>query len=996
MLTLVDLNHDLIEQVIAELQPLPRPDLSATTIVFPSQRLTFFFRQRLADEFDQPYFPPRLLTVDALFDFLHEFNFPGFSRIGEMEATYHVFRCLPEVFTAGVYAGGQLPARFGNFFSWALKLWQAVEELLVEGSDFATIDADKFACFAELGDYHQPYKTFIHRLPALIQRFLLLLETERKSTRGSRYHRLAGLAENGSLLMPPVQNWIFAGMNALNASERKLLRHIFANTPSRLILKTDPAALSQAASPFNLHLQTIRDLQLEPPVVDRSQPVWNRFADKVFIYPTANVEAEMVQIHDIVKTLVSERSETDLKRIGVVLPDPSSLIPFVQGVVSRLDMAAGSIPFNITLGYPFPRTPLFQLIDALLRTRENRQPQGLAVTDYLDLIRHPYVKLSANDPAGDPLRQGIHQIESLICQENLLWIEPEAMEERLAASLGQAAVAGVAVIEPQTGQAIVAEIRRLHQRFLVKETLDLAGLVAFLKAALNAITPSGPGGGRGYLFLNEYLAAGQAILDELLDFAEAPATAPAMAGADFIDLALLIRRHFNGRQIQFQGSPLKGIQVMGMLEFRGLQFDEVIIADALEGILPESRKYDPLLPYDIRRLFGIRGHPDWEKLFAANFFSLIGSARRVHILYPQQPGGGVSGEAFQRSRFLERIVYETEKERGQWRQTVNSSLTFAVTKKKLQRIVKSPAVREKLTAMTYSPSALESFIKCPVRFYWVRVMGLEERPEPQSEADAGVFGSIVHLALKTLCQGFVSQRRSGSKKFNVAAAAINQAVDSSYREHHFSPDSGSERIRHWVLLQKLREFITDDLGRLREKNIRIIGLEKKISVTLMPGDPDQATRFTGTIDRLEAEGKLRRIIDYKTGSSPRQPRIGAGSLFSVKDLYRLDEREYTAVLQNLRKAFPGFQLLLYTAMLRQHEGLPLSELDAEYLFLKERVERRTVLPETAAEKEDLMNHFMANLQEVLTDLRRRETFIPNPRDENYCSACPFRTLCGNY
>ncbi len=273
---------------------------------------------------------------------------------------------------------------------------------------------------------------------------------------------------------------------------------------------------------------------------------------------------------------------------------------------------------------------------------------------------------------------------------------------------------------------IAAQVGSLHRRFIPQGIAGMQPLLAFLQQALESV---GSEKNRGsHLFLNEYAAAALDALEELKDFALSHDSV--FQGADAAGLAAMVRSHFRGRTIRFEGSPLQGVQVMGPLEFRGLSFDEIVILDALEGVLPGTMKYDPVLPADIRAIFGLRDYGDWETVYAFNFFAMLGSAKRVHVLYPRK---SEDGKECERSRFIERIAYAVEKKNGQAPAASPLSLPFGILPRELRTAAKDQAVRERLGAIALSPSSLEAFVKCPLQFYFSRVLGLKEREEVAPE-----------------------------------------------------------------------------------------------------------------------------------------------------------------------------------------------------------------------------------------------------------------------
>jgi len=981
VLTLVPLAEDLVGRTADWLISAAGGDFSATAAVFPNKRFLYFLRRELCRRQEGPFFPPQLLTIDALFDSLFNLNTPGFVACGDLEASYVLWECslreLPE----------QTDPAFAAFYPRARQLLRACEEILVEGGDFEHVSVDLFQEFAALGEYHLPFRAFIERLPALLGGFVDRMRERRLASRGFRWHTVARLAEAEDLILPPVERWLFCGLNVLNRNEEKLLRRLFAAGTGHLILQTDRAALADPWSPFAPQKRTIDLLGL---TVDEPGPAgapafWNRFAGRVFLHPAAGIEDEMEQAQRLIEEAVRQNPDA-LTRIGVALPNGASLVPFVQGCVSRFDMSAKTVPFNITLGYPLSRTPVFQLIDAALALAESRQGEYLSAAAYLRLIRHPYCKLSAVPEREEWLRRGIHRLEETIAERNLVRFRPVD----LLAGLDPEAPESEGAVLPSEGEtpidegaAVRREIESLHARFLLPPappTLP-ADVLPFLEAILSFL--AGEGGGR-YLLLREFLAAANEALAELLAFRDRyPA---AFVDTSFSAVASLVRRHFEMQQVNFEGSPVRGVQVMGMLEFRGLSFDRVFVCDALEGILPESVKYDPILPADVRRVLGISEPDVSERLFALNFFSLVGSARQVHLLYPRNREGGRERE---RSRFIERIVYELEKA-GEAAAVPAVGLFPPLPATVPKIIAKGKELRCRLDSLTFSPSALETYLHCPARFYYGFVLGFMERERAASETDGGLIGAIAHRILREFFGRYPRGGREGEW-----SAGLRPLIEEGYREFHLDPAAGLEKMRVWALERRLREFLVADSARLAAMGAFVQEREMRLaSEFVLPGRP-RPVPVAGYADRLERENERWRIVDYKTGAAFPARVAPAGFLNRLAE-----ESDVPLYLERLRRfavAGRGFQVLLYMLLFARQRQVPFAAVSGAYCFLRE--PDAFFKPLSARDDGDdpatLLEGFAADLIEVLRDVFGRAAFHPNASDAAYCRHCPFRAPCGN-
>lgn len=986
MLKIINLNEDLITATVDEILKENKEDFSNLIVIFPSKRMRLFLQEKLSQKIGKNYFPPHMLTIDNFFNYLFELNFPGFKYANELEASIFLFLAVKEVFKGSVCYGGEIDNSYIDFFPNILNILNAVEEILVEGGKIEKLNGDIFKEFVRYGEYHKEYKNFIIELPQLIKRFLSLLVENKKYTRGFVYKSIAQLCEDEKLKIPGKKKFIFVGMNALNVSEEKLLKFSLINKDSLFILRSDSSAVKESSSPFFLQYKTLKALNLKHSIKKNEFTAWNRFSNKVNLYPESNVETEMLQVYEILANIIkTKKSKDDLKKIGIVLPDSSSLIPFIQGVVSRFDMKDDKIPFNITMGYPFVRTPLFQLIHNILKVAETYQNGRLFSIDYLNLIRHPYVKLSGDlNDDQEPLKRGIHLIEYIINKENILYFDIDEIEEKLSMVLESSDD-----IDKNIRENIKKEIFRIHRTFIIHNNMSLDELCVFIKNCVLSLEKNK----EVYLFLEEYIFCAVEVMDELIDFSDF--WKGELGSSNFNSLSSFIRFYFSKKRINFQGSPLKGIQVMGMLEFRGLKFDDVIILDVVEGVLPKSSKYDAFLPYDIRKVLGIRAYSDWEKLYSFNFFSLIGSSKNTHVLWTEKKQGFGRTE---KSRFVERIIYEIEKEKEKCNNIISKRISFNIKDYEKKVVEKNIEIERKLREIEFSPSSLETYVKCPLRFYFEKVLNIKEKEEISLDADSGTLGTIIHKSLEQFYKSYKAQSIE-----NNLEQILEIILKENFKKKGFKKFSGVWKIRFLVLFNKIKDFILFDLNRMREGNIEISGLEKQLSQKIFIDELKRDIFIKGRIDRIEKQNNIVRIIDYKTGADFHVKVNKKIRDFNVGSLYRCPKDEYIDKLNSISKNYRNFQILLYLKIYNENYIKNYENMDAAYIFLKMAdkffkpvfISANGNEPISNEDKICIMHNFSINLSEIIMDIFLREEFIPNSSDKNFCSYCPFKIPCGN-
>jgi hypothetical protein len=309
-----------------------------------------------------------------------------------------------------------------------------------------------------------------------------------------------------------------------------------------------------------------------------------------------------------------------------------------------------------------------------------------------------------------------------------------------------------------------------------------------------------------------------------------------------------------------------------------------------------------------------------------------------------------------------------------------------------------------METLSISPSSLESFVCCPLQFYFSKILGLQEREEVATETEGGLIGTIVHEALNTFYEKYKNAGVLAAAKAKALDDALTDSLFAAFRGCNFDPEKGLERVRAWALLEQLRLFVREDRQRINAKGIQVGNREQWLAMSIAIAGLEQPVIVKGRLDRWETEGKLLRVVDYKTGSYF-NPKIRMKETLDLENLYKLEDKNYFAALAAFRKKYPGMQLQVYLMLLAQEKGKPFEELDAAYVFLREKGKKmmqgifvtggRGAREFTSAEKQAAMDTFAKDLGEVLRDLFAREYFLPNPTDERVCGWCPFRLPCGN-
>lgn len=971
----VPLRENLLERVARDLVSLGKEDLSNYRVLLPTKRSLLFFRKTLGEKLSGNFFPPRLSTSDTLFEELYQKERPGSRKATQVEGVCSLWETLKILSPEGIFgAPSHTMKSFADFFPRGVELFRALEEILTE-AEFSPSETyqETFRQYIELGEYHQDYKGFIELLPKLSEAFADRMEAERLYTRGITYKRVGEEAQRESFSPPEESFWI-CGLQALNRRELALFQKLLKRSGSCVFLQADSTHFENPFSPFAVQRELVKDLDLNLPSNQKDE---ERRNPETKIFPVGGKEEEMALMASLLEKRVSALPPEELLKVGVLLPDPSSLIPFVQGVVSRLSDRKGHGPaFNITLPYPFERTPLFELVDILLGLGEERR--GIPGDLYLRFLRHPYVKTSEDESLL--IRRTIHLLEEWLEEHNTGWVDKAFLEFGLPGELGELLEA----------QGLRETALSLHRHWIPPKEGALMGLIDSLKRSLEGIL-----GENRPLFVLEYGNAALNALEELSLFVEAHGELFPSLENNYRGPASLIREWLRNVSVPFDGTPLRGIQVMGPLEFRTLDFTDLYVLDLQEGNLPQSRKSDPLLPTDVRRSLGMRDSGQWEDLFSVHFFSTVAKADRVSLFYREESGGK------KRSRFVERILFEEEK-RGGPSPLKRHPLPFQLSRPLLEKSVsKREWMMERLENMAFSATSLKTYLSCPLSFFYQSVASLREREELLEEPDGKLMGTILHEVLKE----FYEKRREPESRKALGGEELERVVtpllEKAFQRQGFNPREGLQRARFWLARRRLLDFLHEDL----QGTFKILGLERKYERRFSYRNREYALK--GTLDRLESEGGRVTVWDYKSGSSQ-----NPGSGFEEEKnpleaggmaLFELEPRLYRESVQALAKGYKGygFQLFLYLFLLEGRGELGEGERSAGLIFLREEKEkRRRFLFNQRGERNGepgvmrvRCKIFENHLGQILQDIFERREFIALPSQES-CRYCPFKSLCG--
>jgi CRISPR/Cas system-associated exonuclease Cas4 (RecB family) len=941
-------------------------DYSRNLVVFPGKRPAHFLRKRIADAKGCAFLPPVVLSMEELVDRVYEQKHPAAPR--KLETVDAV------AFLFGIHTsmkeplGGKEFLNLETFLPLGLRIYRDIEELLIE-----QVNARRLREVESLAEDPLPPQanTGLQSLSFFFERFYPMIAAEGFSTRSERFRYVSSEIDPPSL---PFEKILFAGFYALTESEKRLFVEILSWENSLFLFQEGPGLEEKL-----IRLGVGRTEQTgAPPAPDRSRIYFHKSPDS------------HGQVFDLARLLRDHLGESEKQggvasglpadgtqdfltvgRAVVVLPTSETLFPLLYHALPVIP----NDEYNVSLGYPLERTPTWGFLSCLARVVSSMDEDRLYIPDYLGLVLHPYAKNIYMEGNAEVTRIIFHAIEEALLEDRTKSFTClEDIEERhdlfqIVADRARGSRAQSA--EPLTPERIREHVRSIHD-ILIRRACAFTDIKGFAGTMIDILT-----------FIYENSSA--RLHPYFHPFAESfIRELDLLRGSRIRDLAFAQRNsyfHFLRKYIAqcftpFEGTPLKGAQVLGFLETRSLRFDRVYILDTNEDVIPDTKKEDTLLPFKVRQILGMSTYLDRDALAAYYFRTLVEGSREAHIFF-------VENGRKERSRFVEQLLWERQKtERAANGDAYVHSLGYHLSLETtpLRSVQKTPAIMEFLNSRAYDATSLDAYLHCPLRFYYRYVLNLSKREEAQAEVEGLDVGRVIHRILFTY---FGRRMNRPMTPRDIDPAEMREIAESILGETYGRDPIGRVYLLKLQVLRQMEAFLESyQLPVVEKRTCTILHLEHRIGVTIPP------FRYKGVLDRVEERDGVTHVIDYKTG--------GSADRLST-DFGRVD----LACRKDWADKIGSLQLPLYLFLYGQASGKRTEEMEASFLLLgKVRLDESAELPlfdRTCIGEADVKEG-LDRAREVIVALAHEIAdpqipFDPVFRSKDACKFCDFRVLC---
>jgi CRISPR/Cas system-associated exonuclease Cas4 (RecB family) len=850
-------------------------NLSETCVVFPNKRARLYLSKYIGELSDKPVWAPKYLSINELMESLSGFVYADrLTIVFELFEVYKLVTQLPESFDSFYHYAEPLLSDFDEIDKYLVNPGDLLSNLAglkaLEGR-FNYLSDEQVAAIQQFWNTFDPdnssdgQKTFIslwNVLPEMYSGLRDRLSSKGMAYEGMAYRKVAESLVNKDLFGLQSQKYLFVGFNALNTCEEKLFRFLKNSGKAEFYWDYDSWYVDNDIHEAGYFMR--RNLRNFAPSKQISHDNLTSGEKHIYFLPVPSNTGQ-AECLPLVFEKLNIRNQDEIDHTALVLADEDLLIPALYAIPESVDK------LNITMGYPIAGSSVFSLIDSLYELGRNRKKGrdgmiGYYYKDVLSILNNPMLK-PVYGQAGDRIR-------NLVEEKNLFYL---------------------------TGLDILQDN---HEDFIFQEGLDrdASHYILYVVEQLirRLVGRDGPEADPVQLeILYQVYTYLTRLTDILFNYTFKP---------EQETLFMLIRRMLRILHIPFSGEPLSGLQLLGVLETRTLDFKHVIILSVNEGVFPRSAESPSFIPYNLRFGFGLPTPEHHDSIYAYYFYRLIQRASNVVLLYDSSTGGLRTGEC---SRFLHQLQYESPVKVTE----IKPEFLIARLPVKSIQVEKTGDTAKQLMrysgsgAKLLSPSAMNEFLDCPLRFYYHHIAGLPQPDEVTEDIDARIFGTLLHKAMQILYGRFGDALITCEQLQLLDDHVQEEALDRAFSEVLFGDQEyrsarkieGFNLIVRQVIKSYMRNLIKADEN---AGPFRILNLEQRFAVSLpleVEGQPFDL-QVGGTIDRVDFSQDRIRIIDYKTGTIKK-------SFGSVQSLFENKQRVRNDAV---------FQVLMYAMIYSRH------------------------------------------------------------------------------
>lgn len=801
----------VVEDVLANL------DVTTEKLIFivPNKRAILFLKKHFAKQVGYACQSPTFLSMSELVENISEFEtMPNMALLFEFYETYktHTSTEIDD---------------FETFLGWGQTILQDfndIDQYLVDTkSVFPYIKAIKevehWSLEQELTPMQQKHLDFWNSVGDYYHAFALKLTEKKQGYRGFVYRKATEKLDN-YLKINQEKKYVFVGFNALTKAEEQIIHTILLNNNSDIYWDADNLFIKEKQHDAGLFM---RGYFNRWKYYNNREIKWlsDNFCSEPKNIHIAGVPKSVNQAHFVGKCLL-EIPQEKWEKTAIVLADENLLLPVLQSIDNQ------KFPLNITMGYPLKQTPLNDFFGAYFKLYLS---QTWYYKEIENLLTQPIIQSLFSDTY---VQKTLEEIRD----KNWVYVsKPNLMKF-----------------------AQNQDVELLNLLFLDKKEITATYLLEQLFSLIFLLKKSFENAKNDTMLLLEYLYRFYQLFNQLRDLQERFSFLTSVKTLYYLYNDLLVKQ-----TLDFQGEPLEGLQLMGMLESQNLDFETLIIVSVNEGILPSGKMGNSFIPFDVKENLGLPTYKHRDAIFTYHFYRLLQRAKEVHLIYNTENDALKGSE---KSRFILQLT-ASNFENFNIKQSILAPQVVSYEHQSIE-IEKDDSIINRLkeiaTKKGFSPSSLTTYIRNPIDFYTQNILKIKEEREVEEIVETRTFGDIVHHTLEELYKPYIGKIltfEAIEMMKPLSAKVIEDNFKKYYKEESYS--FGKNLLIFNVVQEYIHRFLQMEQKLVSNSKVELLALEEELEASVQFPEFDFFITFKGTADRIERRDGQLYVVDYKTG-----------------------------------------------------------------------------------------------------------------------------------
>jgi len=809
--------HQLAKEILKNYSE----NLSDLVIILPNKRAKVFLLDEIKNLVTHNIFAPEIISIE---DFIQDLA--GIRSIDSVELIFEFY----EVYLSITENDKAEP--FEIFANWAKTLLQDFNEI-----DRYLLEPDKILKYLENIKEIEHWSVDSNKRTELIENYLIFWKKL-----PHYYHSLytylsnKGIGYQGLIYREAVENlnhfsennsnhFVFAGFNALNQAEEKIIQHLLALDVAKIYWDIDETFLNDPFHDAGLFQRRFKSEW----IYYKTHPyewIVNDFSEakNIQVIATSKSIGQAKIAGHIIEKNIQENSSS-IQNVALVLGEENLLLPVLHSLPASIDA------LNITMGFASKNNPAQLLISKLFKLHTNALTRNASsyvmyYKDVLDILTHPFIENYVNADG----------LVSIINKNNYTFITHKKLVE----------------LHPESNELFQLLFQK-WDRSCVAVLENLSTILLQIKAQLSFDNEEEK-------ITNAFVYSIYKIINKMISYFSSHQNID-----DIKTLQAIYKQVIDLAEVSFEGEPLNGLQIMGVLESRVLDFETVIITSVNEGKFPAGKSNNSFIPYDVKKEYGLPTFKEKDAIYTYHFYHLLQRAKNIYLIYNSDSEGFDAGE---KSRFITQLEVEKQPNHNISFQYYNPDVPNIAYQPILVPKTESVMIRLKeIAEKGFSPSSLTSYIRNPIQFYFQRILRIKETDEVEENIAVNTLGTIIHRVLEELYQPFVG-RLLTTEDIDTCFPKIESEVLNQFKLEYKEGEinKGRNLLAFEVAKRNVSNFLKHEKEGLEKGDqVQILALEADLSQTLQHATLPFPVKIAGKVDRIELRNGKIRIVDYKTG-----------------------------------------------------------------------------------------------------------------------------------